>query len=810
MKKIFLLAGLILSLNAIGQVPSYIPTTGLVAWWPFDGNANDESANANNGTVNGASLTIDRYGVANKAYSFDGVDDFIEVFQPFLGGANAVTGYTISVWFKMNSLSSSLLLGQSSYWRSHWSEVTSSGQIGFNGENISGYYGATSAIGSITLNTWQNAIAVYDGNTLKIYLNNNLVVNQLVAFSSLDFSIVVSGNSTGRKLFGCASTVSSGLYAYHNGDIDDIGMWNRALNQQEIADLFSSTPCTAPTLSTTFISPTCTGASNGFINLTLTGGTPPFFYLWSNGATTEDLSGLGAGTYTVTVTSNGGCAASTSVTVTQPTVINNAFVIPNILCNGAATGIIDLTPSGGVGPYTYLWSNGAITQDIVNLIAGTYIVTVTDANGCTKADGVILATPNSVVIVVPPIAICSGQSGALTAAGAATYTWSPSASLNSSTGTSVIASPAFTTVYTVTGMNVDGCTGITTVVVTVNPTQNISETHVNANCSQTNGSIDITVNGSTYLWSNGATTQDINNLIAGTYTVTVTNSSGCTQSLSITITQLPSTCETPTNISVTNITGTKATVSWTGNSCAAKYRVRYRVQGTTTWVTKILTAPIITKTLTLLQPLTTYEYQVRSDCDIAGTVFSAYSTIQTFTTICDCTKPTNLAVSNVTQTGATVSWIGNACALKYRLQYRKQGTTTWTTKTINSPTLFYNIIGLTNNSIYEYHLRSDCNATGSINSGFTTTSTITTIPRLEDTEIGSSTFYVLPNPCSRCFVSGAENESDLIVTDIVGRIVSVEYTKSENGFYINMPDASIGFYLIRNNRTGEVVKFVKE
>ena len=238
MKKIILLASLVFSINAFAQVPSYVPTNGLQGWWPFSGNVNDISANANNGTVNGASLTIDRYGVANKAYSFDGVDDFIEVFQPFLGGANAVTGYTISVWFKMNSLSSSLLLGQSSYWRSHWSEVTSSGQIGFNGENISGYYGATSAIGSITLNTWQNAITVYDGNTLKIYLNNNLVVNQLVAFSSLDFSIVVSGNSTGRKLFGCASTVSSGLYAYHNGDIDDIGMWNRALDSCEIKDLY--------------------------------------------------------------------------------------------------------------------------------------------------------------------------------------------------------------------------------------------------------------------------------------------------------------------------------------------------------------------------------------------------------------------------------------------------------------------------------------------------------------------------------------------------------------------------------------------
>ncbi|MEI7802347.1 MAG: proprotein convertase P-domain-containing protein, partial [Bacteroidota bacterium] len=89
----------------------------------------------------------------------------------------------------------------------------------------------------------------------------------------------------------------------------------------------------APTLSTTFISPLCFGGVNGSINLTLAGGTAPFSYLWNTGALTEDLNGIGAGTYTVTVTSTGGCTVTTSVTVTQPTVINNAFVTTNILCN---------------------------------------------------------------------------------------------------------------------------------------------------------------------------------------------------------------------------------------------------------------------------------------------------------------------------------------------------------------------------------------------------------------------------------------------------------------------------------------------
>ena len=221
-----------------------------------------------------------------------------------------------------------------------------------------------------------------------------------------------------------------------------------------------------------------------------------------------------------------------------------------------------------------------------------------------------------------------------------------------------------------------------------------------------------------------------------------------------------STCETPTNITAINITGSSATINWTGNNYAAKYRVHVRALGTTTWSTLVVTAPTTKKNITGLQSLTTYEYQVRTDCNTAGTSYSAYSSIQTFTTLCCCTKPTNIAVSNVTQTGATVSWVGNACAVKYRLQYRVQGTTTWTTKSITAPIVTKTLTLLTPNTIYEYRLRSDCNSTGTINSGYTTIATITTIPRLEDTEIESSLFYVTPNPCSTCFVSGAENESN--------------------------------------------------
>src|SRR5688572_7631480 len=127
---------------------------------------------------------------------------------------------------------------------------------------------------------------------------------------------------------------------------------------------------------------TCT-ASIGAINITVSGGTSPYTYLWSNGATTEDLTGLAAGTYTVTITDVNGCTTNLPFTVeTVMSTITATPVVTNTTC-AASIGAINITVSGGTSPYTYLWSNGATTEDLTGVAAGTYTVTITDANGCT-------------------------------------------------------------------------------------------------------------------------------------------------------------------------------------------------------------------------------------------------------------------------------------------------------------------------------------------------------------------------------------------------------------------------------------------
>jgi hypothetical protein len=130
----------------------------------------------------------------------------------------------------------------------------------------------------------------------------------------------------------------------------------------------------------------CNGGTDGAIDITVTGGTAPYTYSWTNGATTEDLTGLGAGSYTGTITDANGCTAiGGPITINEPAdTIAISAVVTDVTNAGGSDGAIDITVSGGTSPYTYSWSNGSTSGDLTGLTAGTYDITVTDANGCTE------------------------------------------------------------------------------------------------------------------------------------------------------------------------------------------------------------------------------------------------------------------------------------------------------------------------------------------------------------------------------------------------------------------------------------------
>ncbi len=265
---------------------------------------------------------------------------------------------------------------------------------------------------------------------------------------------------------------------------------------------------------------TTTFCIGGSVTLTSSAGSS---YSWSNGATTQSIIVTTAGSYSVTVTNASGCAATSAAT----NVIVNALPTATITAGGATTfcagGSVTLTSSAGS---SYSWSNGATTQSIIVTTAGSYSVTETNANGCTTTSSATLITvnplPTATITAGGATTFCAGGSVTLTSSAGSSYSWSNGATTQSITVTTAGS-------YSVTVTNASGCaatSAATNVIVNALPIASITAGGATTFCA--GGSVTLTSNaGSSYVWSTGATTQSIIVTTAGSYSVTVTNASGC-------------------------------------------------------------------------------------------------------------------------------------------------------------------------------------------------------------------------------------------------------------------------------------------
>ncbi|MDA9563055.1 T9SS type A sorting domain-containing protein [Flavobacteriales bacterium] len=289
----------------------------------------------------------------------------------------------------------------------------------------------------------------------------------------------------------------------------------------------------------------CNGASTGSIDLTVSGGVPVYIYEWSNGAITEDIGSLNAGTYSVTVTDASSCTVTSNVVITEPTQLVASTTQANVACNGDNTGSIDLTASGGTNPYSYVWSNGLIAEDIGSLNAGIYGVTVTDASSCTVTSNVVITEPTQLVASTTQANVaCNGDNTGsidLTASGGTnpySYVWSNGliaediGSLNAG-------------IYSVTVTDANSCTVTSNVVVNEPnaPLQLSLLTLSHVSCVGTNsGQLQVAASGGTgpYLYQiqGGSGWQSLgtfSNLAVNTYTVEVRDIKGCTESIQVII-----------------------------------------------------------------------------------------------------------------------------------------------------------------------------------------------------------------------------------------------------------------------------------
>ncbi|MCB0396547.1 MAG: gliding motility-associated C-terminal domain-containing protein [Flavobacteriales bacterium] len=308
----------------------------------------------------------------------------------------------------------------------------------------------------------------------------------------------------------------------------------------------NSTTISEPTfLIATIVSSTDATCTGGSATVSVTGGTPPYTYDWSpTGGTQPTASNLPPGNYLVIVTDSNGCQALANVTIGQVSALTGTISGTNVTCNGSNNGTAVITPSGGILPYQYLWSNGATQSNVGGLAPGTFNVTVTDSAGCTLTRTVSITQPPTLNVGVQSKqnAYCGGANGNITmvasgGAGPYTYLWTP----GGETTISITGLGPGTYSFTVTDNN--GCTASRSVGIVLTPMVTASHTSTDANCNLgSDGTISLTVSGGqtpyTYSWvPGGYTTANVTGLSAGTYYVTATDAWGCSVVDSTTISE---------------------------------------------------------------------------------------------------------------------------------------------------------------------------------------------------------------------------------------------------------------------------------
>ena len=296
---------------------------------------------------------------------------------------------------------------------------------------------------------------------------------------------------------------------------------------------------------TTISNVTCNGANNGVANATALGSVGPFIYFWApGGGSSSSISGLSAGTYTVSVSAAGACPATATAIITEPIVLSASTTVTPVSCFGGANGTSATTANGGTLPYSYSWSSGGTSSSNTGLSAGTYTVTISDLNSCTTTATAIIiqpATPLSITSSFSPVSCFGGSNGtanAIAAGGTSPYSylWTPSGATTSN------ASGLIAGTYTVTVTDAHLCIANSSISIT-QPISALNATTSNTSsiCGLSDGGATVSPTGGTmpysYSWlPTGGTGTTATGLAPGTYTITVSDANNCSIPVTTTIT----------------------------------------------------------------------------------------------------------------------------------------------------------------------------------------------------------------------------------------------------------------------------------
>ncbi len=431
----------------------------------------------------------------------------------------------------------------------------------------------------------------------------SLVSNQNITFPSvLSASIskvdATCGNSNGSATVSISGGIAPYSILWSNNQttttINNLsaGSYTVTINDDYGCSYVTSTTISnigAPSISANVINHvSCYGLHNGKAAFTATG-SGTLYYTWSNGVSGSGnnnivsvIDTLSAGTYFITVTDQNNCQSVASVTVNEPPALNVNYLVTNVSCYGLNNGGITLQVTGGTPNYTYTWQHGSTTPNQTLLAAGTYTVTVKDANNCSVVQQITITQPDSIQINLDVHNVsCFGLNDGIIVAhvtgGTIPYMFQWNNGIYDSILTNLIAGT-----YSLNLVDANGCSSGISATVTQPNSIDIQIQALPVTCHGYNdGSVGISVSGGTppytYLWNNGYTGQNILSASAGTYEVTITDDNGCTavasdvitepSPLIVTISSNPVTCFGSNNGSIyANVQGGISPYSYIWNS----------------------------------------------------------------------------------------------------------------------------------------------------------------------------------------------------------------------------------------------------
>ena len=415
------------------------------------------------------------------------------------------------------------------------------------------YAWSTGAIGTSIINQPAGAVlvSITDANGCSIVRNGTLTAPAQVQ-ASVSVTPPACGQSNGSASASASGGSAPYTYVWSTGtfsnQLNGIAAGNYSLTVTDNAgcsdiENFSISASATPSLTLTVTQQvSCNGGNNGEAQVSVNGGTAPYTYQWSNGASSATAQNLSAGNYSVTIEDANGCAASANISISEPSEFQISLSSTNITCNGLNNGTAAVTANGGTSPYSFAWNNSETTSSISGLPAGVYSVIATDAAGCVSKDSVSIVEPTPLQVLSTSTQItCNGASNGtvlLTISGAQ----APYSVIWNDGNNQLQRSGLDAGQYAYTVSDAVGCEQSGSELITEPNLLSVSGITANLRCYGSNdGSIELQIEGGTQPyavnWNSGQTTTTIANLDNGNYSAAIEDASGCEVTYAVTITE---------------------------------------------------------------------------------------------------------------------------------------------------------------------------------------------------------------------------------------------------------------------------------